>query len=155
MPYSRVQFTSPQRGEVGLRSKPGEGALHLTIDRNPSPQPSPNGRGSALPLPLHLTILKKGGSGESGCRYIWSAPKSLHRTFVGEAILAALDDGGDGFQRELTVGVLHHVLQIEILDRDVVVAELERAAHRLEIGFLHRRLHLVLLAGFALHRHHP
>src|SRR6266700_19085 len=74
MPYSRVQFTSPQRGEVGLRSKPGEGALHLTIDRNPSPQPSPNGRGSALPLPLHLTILKKGGSGESGCRYIWSAP---------------------------------------------------------------------------------
>src|SRR6267143_5279848 len=43
MPYSRVQFTSPQRGEVGLRSKPGEGALHLTIDRNPSPQPSPIG----------------------------------------------------------------------------------------------------------------
>jgi hypothetical protein len=26
--YSRVQFTSPQRGEVGLRSKPGEGTLH-------------------------------------------------------------------------------------------------------------------------------
>ena len=31
-------------------------------------------------------------------------PRSLHRAFVGEAILAVLDDGGDGFQRELAVG---------------------------------------------------
>src|SRR5258705_13111849 len=68
-------------------------------------------------------------------------PRSLHRAFVGEAILAVLDDGGDGFQRELTFGVLDHVLQIEILDRDVVVAELERAAHRLEIGLFHRSFH--------------
>src|SRR4051812_7755039 len=46
----------------------------------------------------------------------------LHRTFVVEAVLVVLDDGGDGFQRELAFGVLHHVLQIEVLDRDVVVA---------------------------------
>src|ERR1041385_6230725 len=58
--------------------------------------------------------------------------RSLHRAFVVEAILVVLDDGGDGFQRKLAVGVLDHVLQIEILDRDVVLAVFERAAHRLD-----------------------
>ena len=37
------------------------------------------------------------------------------------------------------------VLQVEVLDRDVVVAELEVAAHRLEVGLLHLLAHLVLL----------
>src|ERR1019366_2805121 len=74
-------------------------------------------------------------------------PRSLHRAFVVEAILIILDDGGDGLERELAVGVLHHVLQIEVLDRDVIIAELEGAAQRLEIRLLHLRLHRVLLAG--------
>src|ERR1700693_3273175 len=59
--------------------------------------------------------------------------RSLHRTFVVEAVLAVFNDGGDGFQRQFAVGVLHHVLQIEVLDRDVVVAVFERPAHRLEV----------------------
>ena len=50
---------------------------------------------------------------------------SFHWTFIVIAILVIFDDGGDGFQREPTVGVLHHILQIEILDRDVVVAKPE------------------------------
>src|SRR5882672_12137416 len=58
----------------------------------------------------------------------------LHRTFVVEAILVVLDDGGHRLERELAVGVLDHVLQVEILDRDVVVAVFERAAQRLEVG---------------------
>src|SRR6476646_4459546 len=63
--------------------------------------------------------------------------KSLHRAFVVEVILTVLDDGGNRLQRELTVGVLHHVLQVKILDRDVVVAVFERAADRLEVYLLH------------------
>src|SRR6476646_7072846 len=65
---------------------------------------------------------------------------SLHRAFVVELILAVLDDGGDGLEH-VVVALFHHVLQIEVLDRDVVVAELESAAHRLEVGFLQRLLH--------------
>ena len=37
------------------------------------------------------------------------------------------------------VAVLHHILQVEVLDRDVVLAELEVAAHRLEVGLLSSR----------------
>src|SRR5437868_6217322 len=46
----------------------------------------------------------------------------------------------------------NHVLQVEILDRNVVLAVFERAAHGLEVGLLHLGLHLVLLRGIALHR---
>src|ERR1700760_2331054 len=80
---------------------------------------------------------------------------SFHRTLVVIAILIVLDDGGDGLERQGAVGVLHHVLQIEILNRDVVVAVSEGAAHRLEIGLFHRRLHRVLLAQIAVDRDHP
>src|ERR1700722_1137941 len=38
---------------------------------------------------------------------------SFHRTFIVIAILVIFHDGGDGFQREPTVCVLHHILQIE------------------------------------------
>src|SRR5205823_9717220 len=72
-------------------------------------------------------------------------PILLHRALVMEAVLIVLDDGGHRFQRKLALGVLDHVLQVEILDRDVVVAIFEGSAHRLEAGLLHRRLHLVLL----------
>src|SRR5258708_6576394 len=60
--------------------------------------------------------------------------ESFHRALVVEAILVVLDDGRDGLERELAVSVLDDVLQIEILDRHVVVAELEAAAQRLKVG---------------------
>src|SRR5271170_2074118 len=59
-------------------------------------------------------------------------PCSFHRTSIVIAILIVLDDGGDRLERQSAVSVLHHILQIEILDRDVVVPVSERAAHRLE-----------------------
>src|SRR3984885_12952020 len=86
--------------------------------------------------------LPTGNSGSTSYRRCFEQNlRSLHRAFVVEAILAVLDDGRDGFQRELAVGVLHHVLQIEILDRDVIVAVFERTAQRLEIGLLYLGLH--------------
>src|ERR1700748_464136 len=51
-------------------------------------------------------------------------PCSLHRTFVVEAVLIVLDDGRDRLQRQFAVGALDHVLKVEALDRDMVVAEL-------------------------------
>src|SRR3981081_4127656 len=75
--YPRVQFTSPRRGEVDLRSK-ADGGAGSTRDRNPSPQPSPievgcirlrqirmpnsgkpelGGRRSAFPLPLQHNLI--------------------------------------------------------------------------------------------------
>src|SRR5262245_4411761 len=81
-------------------------------------------------------------------------PSLLHRALVVEAILVVLDDGGHRFQRELALGVLDHVLQVEILDRDVVLAVFVGAAHRLEVGLLHLGLHRVLLGHVALDRNH-
>src|SRR5688572_21411770 len=57
------------------------------------------------------------------CRVSLNRPSSpLHRTARVELVLAVLDDGRDGLEREVALGVLHHVLQIEVLDREVVVA---------------------------------
>jgi hypothetical protein len=52
-------------------------------------------------------------------------------------VLIVLDNGGNRLEAKI-VALLHHVLQIEILDRNVIWAELEVAAHRLEVGFLDR-----------------
>src|ERR1700716_1977640 len=153
--YPRVQFTSPRRGEVDLRSK-ADGGAGSTRDRNPSPQPSPievgcirlrqirmpnsgkpelGGRRSAFPLLLQHNLISSciNKSGSAQALPLHLRRRSLHRTFVVKAVMVVLDDGGDGFQRELAVGILHHVLPIEILDRDVVVAVFERAAQRFEI----------------------
>src|SRR4051795_1372332 len=81
-------------------------------------------------------------------------PTLLHRALVVEAVLVVLDDGGHRFQRELALGILDHVLEVEILHRDVVVAVFVRAADRLEVHLLHRGLHLVLLGHVALDRLH-
>src|SRR3984893_14077642 len=128
--------------------------------RNPSAVSTPNeGDGFRFALP----ILRK----SSGCKTradrttaarapppSGGDPRSLHRTFVVEAILVVLDDGGHRLQRERAVGILHHILQIKILDRDVVVAVFERAAQRGETRFLHRSLHGVLLGGVAAGCYH-
>src|SRR6185369_8999303 len=66
----------------------------------------------------------------------------FHRAAVVKAVLVVLDNGRDGVEDVVALSVLHHVLQIEILDRDVVVAELEVAAHGLEVGLLHLLAHL-------------
>src|ERR1700735_4937658 len=62
----------------------------------------------------------------------------LHRALIVEFVLVVLDDQRHGVKRVAAVGAFLRVLQIEILNRDVIVAELEVAAHRLEIGLLHR-----------------
>src|SRR4249919_357178 len=55
--------------------------------------------------------------------------KLFHRALAVISVLVVLDDGGDGLEHEVALGVLHHVLEIKCLDREVVVIELEVAAH--------------------------
>src|SRR5438067_11303360 len=45
----------------------------------------------------------------------------LHRAPIVEPVLAVLQDGGDGLQAVGAVGILHRLLQIEVLDREMVV----------------------------------
>ena len=66
-------------------------------------------------------------------------------------VLIILDNRGNGLE-DVVVALLHHILQVEVLDRDVIGAELEVAANRLEIGFLHLLAHLVFLGEVALDR---
>ena len=78
------------------------------------------------------------------------------RYFIGqlvvEAVLDVLEMVGDGVEDIVALRILHDVLQIEVLDRDMVVAELEVAAHRLEVGLLHLLAHLVFFGKVAFHR---
>src|SRR6266852_2214662 len=83
-----------------------------------------------------------------------SSDSPLHRALVVEPVLAVLDDGGHGLEGEIAFRVLHHVLKIEILDREVVVAVLVGTAHRGVIGLAHLGAHGVLLAEVPVHGHH-
>src|SRR5579884_3369963 len=56
-----------------------------------------------------------------------SSRPSLHRTLIVESILVVLDDQRDGVERVAAVRVLGGVLQVEILNRNVVIAISERA----------------------------
>jgi hypothetical protein len=86
--------------------------------------------------PSYGSVDRKTAAARSAMTAVFgTTPRSLHRAFVVEAVLVVLDDGGDGLQRQRAVGVLDHVLQIEVLDRDVIVAVFERAAQRFEFAF--------------------
>ena len=67
-------------------------------------------------------------------------------------VLVVLDDGRHRLKQELAT-LLHRVGEIVVLDRDVIVAEFEIAAHGLEIGLFHFRAHLILFRQVALNRH--
>src|SRR5262249_1300573 len=80
--------------------------------------------------------------------------RSLHRALVVKIILAVLDDGRRRLERQVAVRILHHVLQVEVLDRNVIVAVLVRPAHRGVVRLAHLVAHGVLLARVALHGDH-
>src|SRR5262245_24304702 len=72
-----------------------------------------------------------------------------HFALLPVLVLIVLHDRRDGLQT-IFVAVLHCLLKIEVLDRDVIGPELEVSAHRLEIGLLRGAAHLVLLAEIAV-----
>src|SRR6516164_2339916 len=76
-----------------------------------------------------------------------------HFALLPVLVLIVLHDRRDGLQ-PVFVAVLHRLLQIEVLDRDVIGSELEVSAHRFEIGLLRGAAHLVLLAEIALDGFH-
>jgi len=77
----------------------------------------------------------------------------LHAALGGVAILVILQCDAYGLQLEL-IAVLDRFLQIEILNREVVVAVFVGPAHRREIRFAHRMADRVLLREVAVDRLH-
>ncbi len=65
------------------------------------------------------------------------------------AVLVILQDRCHRFDLVTAVGFLDDLMQIEILDREVVVAVAVRSADRSIIGFLHRRAQTVLIGQIA------
>src|ERR1700719_2702798 len=74
---------------------------------------------------------------------------SLHRALVVEAVLIILDDHGGGLEHRHAVGPFDDVLQIEVLDRKMVVAVAERAPNRSEVRLFHRLDHVCFLGDVA------
>ncbi len=79
----------------------------------------------------------------------------FHRALVVEKILIVLQDGGHCLENDVAVRILDRHLQVEILDRDVIVAEFDGAPHRRNTGLLHVSAHVLLpgqIAAYRLHR---
>src|SRR4249919_3021424 len=68
----------------------------------------------------------------------------FHRALLVIAILVVLDDPGDGAQRVLALRVLGGLLQVEALDREMIVAVAIRPAHRGVARLAHGVAHRVL-----------
>src|SRR5260370_24379670 len=77
--------------------------------------------------------------------------RSLHRTSIVESILIVLDDCRNGMERITAVGVLHSVLKIKVLNRDMIVAAFEIAAHRFEVGLFHLLAHAFFVAEISFY----
>src|SRR2546423_4889825 len=82
------------------------------------------------------------------------AVTSLHRTFRGEVVGALLEDGAGQLDVKAAVRALVDDAGVVVLDRLVVVVELERSAHALEIGLLQGSAERVLVLEVALHLAH-
>src|SRR5579862_3816358 len=79
------------------------------------------------------------------------APCLFHWALSVIRVLVVLDDRREGVQRVAAIVILPRFLKVEILDGQVIVAELEAAAHRLEIGLFHLLAHAFLVAQVAVH----
>src|SRR5882672_10342040 len=75
----------------------------------------------------------------------------LHGALGGVRVLVVLEDGLLDLHRELAVGRLDRLEQVEVLDREVVHVVLVRPARRLVVGLPHRRDHALFVGEVALH----
>src|SRR5581483_804801 len=107
---------------------------------------------SVMARKLHAFAMENGGSAYAPPPS-WTAPASVRRHLALRVmdVLEILDDGGGRLEHVL-VAFLHHVLKIEILDRNVVGAELEVATHGLEVRLLERLADGVFVGQVALGR---
>src|SRR5947207_8963601 len=70
---------------------------------------------------------------------------SFHPTLGSEIVGPVVQDGPGQLDVKAAVGALVHHTGVVVLDRLVVVVELERPAHALEVGLLQRRAKGVLV----------
>src|SRR6185369_14435927 len=79
-------------------------------------------------------------------------PPSLHHAVFGVGIAVVREHLLDDLGLVFAVRPLGDLGQIEVLDRIVIVVELEGAAQRLEVGLLQRRPQCVLVGEIAFDR---
>src|SRR2546428_4696978 len=75
----------------------------------------------------------------------------LHRALGGVRVLVVLENGALDLHREVAVGRLDRLEQVEVLDGEVIRVVLVRSARRLVVGLPHRRDHALLVGEVALH----
>src|SRR5881394_1552661 len=122
-----------------------------------SPAASRNiSRPSCTPFSTWISRYSIAPSNETGALTRSRSPScpcgSLHRALFVVGILGGGHRGGDRLDRHGALRVLHRLLDVEVLDRELVGVELEVAAQRLEVGLLQLRPHLVLVGQVALQR---
>src|SRR5712691_9529810 len=105
--------------------------------------------GTHIPEAAIMAPRFRGDDGFPAEESISSSP--LHRAFLVIGILPIFDRGVLQRGLQISVLVLLHLHDVEVLDREVVVVELERTAHRLEVGLAQRGAHGVLVLALAAH----
>ena len=85
--------------------------------------------------------------------WVCSCLFQLYWALIVESVLAVFNDGGNRFEH-VAVPILYRFLQVEILDRNMIVAEAEFAANEIEIGFFHGLARCLLVGKIALRRDH-
>src|SRR6185369_7766511 len=65
------------------------------------------------------TAQRDGGADDAAA--VPRAMRSLHRALARLRVLPVLDGGLDGLERQHAVGILHRFLNVEVLDRELVV----------------------------------
>src|ERR1700722_14694049 len=63
----------------------------------------------------------------------------LHRALIVESVLAVFNDRGDRFEH-INIAILYRFLQVEVLNRNMIIAEPKLAAHGVEVGLFHNAL---------------
>src|SRR6476620_6169516 len=102
---------------------------------------------------IRYTIAPSNETGAlSRSRYPTYRCGSLHRALFVVGIPACGHRGGDRLDGHHALRILHRLLDVEVLDRELVGVVLEVAAQRLEVGLLELRPHLVLAREVALQR---
>ena len=56
----------------------------------------------------------------------------LHRALIVESVLAVFNDRGDRFEH-INIAILYRFLQVEVLNRNMIIAEPKLASHGIEV----------------------
>src|SRR6267142_4226119 len=97
-----------------------------------------------LARPLLIRLRKNQGRNGINLRRPLSERSPRHRTFTCIEILVIAQDHAEAAHRKFSASILDDLLQVEILDREVILVESKLSAHRGEAGLAHCVPHRIL-----------